>query len=60
MCLVGDARECMFLVEGQHTIAYILLCHFMCVCASGRQYQEVFNGFHVGLVFTLKTDAFYG
>jgi hypothetical protein len=29
MRLVGDAPECMFLVEGQLTIAYIFLCHFV-------------------------------
>jgi hypothetical protein len=27
--LVGDTLECMFLVEGRHTIAYIFLCNFV-------------------------------
>jgi hypothetical protein len=31
MRLMRNPRKCMFLVEGQHTFAYIFLCHFVCI-----------------------------
>jgi hypothetical protein len=39
---------------------HIFMSLYVCVRARARQYQEVFNDFHVGSVFMLKTDAFYG
>jgi hypothetical protein len=45
MRLVGNAPECMFMVEGRHIIAYIFLCHFVCVYIYICQHQEVFMAF---------------
>jgi hypothetical protein len=42
MRLVGDASECMLLVEGQHTIAYIFLCHFVYISIlTSRGFQRL-------------------
>ena len=42
MRLVGDAPECMFLVEGRHTIAYIFLCHFVYISMpTSRYFQQL-------------------
>jgi hypothetical protein len=40
MRLVVDAPECMFLVEGRHTITYIFLCHFVYISMSTSIYYQ--------------------
>jgi hypothetical protein len=64
MCLVGDATECMFLVEGRQTIVYIFLCHFVYISMPTSSGLQQLSGWINILrsklkVFTLKTKDFY-
>jgi hypothetical protein len=73
MRVVANTPECMFMVEGRHTIAYIFLCHFVYISmptSRGLQHFRVGSVFYAHKfgflrsklkVFTLEHgDAFNG